>query len=216
MQGKNFQLTAYFDCTLESKNEKNLRETSDKCYDVPLIESIQCLLKSPVVLNYVSVQLRIDRYCIHFIYPYWILNPHPNDQCRADFCDGSSCKSNALFQAHPNGCITLHCNSARLLVEVYTCSKVSDQFVSTGVRRVEAGLSFPTRGPPIWYNLALETARANRHGVFQYGADMGVDELMPCVLKDSLADQGGRSILSVVGSWYALSITAISSSMRHT
>ena len=37
---------------------------------------------------------------------------------------------------------------ARLFVEVYTCNKASDQFVSTGVRRVEAGLSFPTRGPP--------------------------------------------------------------------
>ena len=81
-------------------------------------------------------------------------------------------------------------NGARLLVEVYTCSKASDQFVSTGVRRVEAGLSFPTRGAPIQYNLALETAHANRRGVFQYGADMGVDELMPWVLKDSLADRG--------------------------
>ena len=79
---------------------------------------------------------------------------------------------------------------ARLFVEVYTCNKASDQFVSTGVRRVEAGLSFPTRGAPIRYNLALETARGNRRGVFQYGADMGVEELMPWVLKDSLADRG--------------------------
>ena len=79
---------------------------------------------------------------------------------------------------------------ARLLVEVYTCNKASDQFVSTGVRRVEAGLSFPTRGAPIRYNLALETARGNCRGVFQYGADMGVEELMPWVLKDRLADRG--------------------------
>eukprot|EP00731_Ephydatia_muelleri_P003607 Em0001g3607a len=81
-------------------------------------------------------------------------------------------------------------NGAHLLVEVYTCNKASDQFVLTGVRRVEAGLSFPTRGAPIWYNLALETARGNRRGVFQYGADMGVEELMPWVPKDSLADRG--------------------------
>ena len=88
-------------------------------------------------------------------------------------------------------CGVHHCrNGACLLVEVYTCNKASDQFVSTGVRRVEAGLSFPTRGPPIRYNLALEAARGNRRGVFQYGADMGVDELMPWVLKDSLADRG--------------------------
>eukprot|EP00731_Ephydatia_muelleri_P036761 Em0320g5a len=43
------------------------------------------------------------------------------------------------------------------------------------------------RGAPIRYNLALETARGNCRGVFQYGA---VEELMPWVLKDSLADRG--------------------------
>ena len=31
---------------------QNVRETSDKCYNVPLIESIQGLLKSPVALIY--------------------------------------------------------------------------------------------------------------------------------------------------------------------
>ena len=44
---------------------QNLKETSDLCYDVPLIDSIQCLLKSPVISNYVSVRLCIDT-CIYF------------------------------------------------------------------------------------------------------------------------------------------------------
>ena len=78
----------------------------------------------------------------------------------------------------------------RLLAELYTCSEASGHFVSSGVRRVESGLSFPTRGAPRRYTLALETARAERRGVFQYGLEMGAEELMPWVLKDRLADRG--------------------------
>eukprot|EP00731_Ephydatia_muelleri_P014292 Em0008g12a len=65
----------------------------------------------------------------------------------------------------------------RLLAELYTCSEASGHFVSSGVRRVESGLSFPTRGAPRRYTLALETARAERRGVFQYGLEMGAEEL---------------------------------------
>jgi hypothetical protein len=81
-------------------------------------------------------------------------------------------------------------SGVRLLAELYTCSEASGHFVSSGVRRVESGLSFPTRGAPRRYNLALETARAERRGVFQYGLEMGVEELMPWVLKDRLAERG--------------------------
>ena len=36
----------------------------------------------------------------------------------------------------------------RLLAELYTCNETSGQFVSSDVRRVEPGLSFPTWGAP--------------------------------------------------------------------
>eukprot|EP00731_Ephydatia_muelleri_P014291 Em0008g11a len=106
--------------------------------------------------------------------------------------------SNALPQTvvQPFGYLALV--HARCEIGRPTCGRVllvplreaSDQFVSTGVRRVEAGLSFPTRGAPYGTILLWETARGNCRGVFQYGADMGVEELMPWVLKDSLADRG--------------------------
>ena len=37
---------------------------------------------------------------------------------------------------------------------------------------IEDRLSFPTRGAPIRYNLALETACENRRGVFQYNMQL--------------------------------------------
>ena len=80
-------------------------------------------------------------------------------------------------------------NGLRLLVEIYTSSKGSDQFVSTGVRRVEDGLSFPTVGAPMRYLQAMEAAIANRNGFFQFGPEMANVQLMPWSLKVSLAEQ---------------------------
>lgn len=81
-------------------------------------------------------------------------------------------------------------NGVRLLAELYTCSKASDQFVSTGVRRVEDGSSFPTRDAPKRYQRALETARSLGRGVFQLFNKMGHEQLMPWTLKHSLVDKG--------------------------
>ena len=54
-----------------------------------------------------------------------------------------------------------------------------NHFVSSGVRRVQDGLSFPTRDAPRRYHQALETAYTRGRGVFQFGPDMGQEQLMP-------------------------------------
>ena len=97
-------------------------------------------------------------------------------------------------------------NGDRLLVELYTCNKASDQFVSTGVRRVEDGLSFPTRGAPQRYLQALETARAQARGVFQFGQEMGHEDLMPWVLKERFA-AGEPSVTLRCGTSMTCSVT---------
>ena len=58
------------------------------------------------------------------------------------------------------------------------------------ISKIRSAILMLMENVAVYRSLALETARANSHGVFQYGADMGVDELMPWVLKDSLADRG--------------------------
>ena len=77
----------------------------------------------------------------------------------------------------------------RLLAEV-NIDAGDNHFVSSGVRKVQDGLSFPTRDAPRRYHQALETACTRGRGVFQFGPDMEQEQLMPWSLKGSLVDRG--------------------------
>ena len=85
----------------------------------------------------------------------------------------------------------------RLVAEIYT--RTPHHFVSSGVRRVENGLSYPTLGaPPQRYIDALETAMHQRRGIFRHDVELANHPLLkPWSLK--AAFDGGEPLVRVPG-----------------
>ena len=87
----------------------------------------------------------------------------------------------------------------RLVAEIYTSDTLTPhQFVSSGVRRVENGLSYPTFGAPQRYVDALETAMHQRRGIFRHDVELANHPLLkPWSLK--AAFDGGEPVVRVPG-----------------
>ena len=79
----------------------------------------------------------------------------------------------------------------RLLLEIYTLESGEQTPRSTGIRLIEAGLSYLVRDSPQHYKEAWKSAIEGCQGIHKYGL-ASVDELHPAHLKQSLTSEKSR------------------------